>query len=769
MLHPRTAGRVPTIQRIAIDVVPAVVTGVVVITGLLALDTPVVAILRYTAFVVFAVLLPGTLVHRSLRGRNPLLVADLALGGATGVGLSLLAWAAFMLAGVQQYLWLWPLAVFVPFIGVPRLRTHWRLGGHTERSRVTSWLLAAGVSLYALSLVVSTLRFQDLPPKPNQYYIDVYWHLANAAELTRHLPPDVPSVADRPLRYHWFFNAFLGESHLISGVDLPTLMLRFWEIPLVALVLGLVVAVGRKATGANWPAGLAALIVVAPAQLVPWSWYQPWSSSAFVSGSPSLAFGLVPLLLAAHVLIGLVRGERIRGGWLVLLLAVLLAPGSKPSVLAVLLGGTGCVLLANLVRRRPVRRVLAAMAMVAAAFVALGPLVAQAAAASGVKLFGLLYFVPIWKLYNQDNYIPSTGGFMLAGMDDTSTVVFALLLVLSILLQYAWVLAGIPLLRRRTRTDNAVVFLAGGFIASVVATLVIDHAGASEIYFARTGVPFAAILAAWGLYVALPRGAAWSVRRRSLAIAGVATATGLIIVASVLRAGKGPIPPVEDLPRELAIPLGVLLALSLLAVAAWWLARATPLRRVLKGIGMALFCATVIAVFLIQGPWSTAKRTNTALTTTRPPLPDRHVTTRETLAAQWVQRNVPRDDIIATNVHCRFKKTVPHCDVRAYWVAAFTERRLLVESWAYTEETLQQIGHQPGSFVTFSFDDPAKLALNEKAFHDPTPEDLATLRDRYHVKWLFGDRLASPVSPKLRDLATLRLSNTDVQVYELKP
>jgi hypothetical protein len=747
--------------RLAVDALPAVATGLVVLIGLLVTHTPVADIVRYAAFVLFTVLLPGVLAHRALRGRNPLLVADLALGGATGVGLSLLAWAVFMLGGVQHYLWMWPLAVYVPFLAVPRLRRHWRLGGHTERSRVSSWLLAASISYFTLALVVRTIRFEDLPPKPTQYNTDVYWHIANAAELTRHLPPAVPSVAGRALRYHWFFDAFLGESHLISGVDLPTLMVRFWEIPLTALVLGLTVAVSRKATGALWPGALAALILAGWAQLAPWAWYLPWSSNTFISGSPSLAFGLVPLLLAAHVLIGLIRGENIRaGGWLVLALAVLMGPGSKPS--PVLLGGMGCVLLVNLFQRKPVRRILAATAMVVASLVVLSPLVAQATAASGIKLFGLVYFIPLWTQYNPINDLPSTGGLILNGIPGHG--IFALLLVATILLQFAVVLAAIPLLRRRCRTDGAVVFMAGGFLAGVAAAMVVDHAGGGEIYFARTAVPFGTILATWGLYVALPRGSAWRERRRMLAIIGGAVVLGLAIELATVSSA-GPIPKIADYPRAIAIPLGVLVGASLLAFAAWWLLRRSP---ALAGTGMALFCATTIVVLMIQGPWQTVKLTDDALTTTRPPLPAHQVTRGETVAAQWVQRNVPRDEIIATNVHCRYKKTVNRCDVRAFWVAAFTERRLLVESWAYTEEALRQIGDQPGSPMNFTFDDPALFALNEKAFHHPTAQDLATLRDEYHVKWLFADRLASPVSPNLKNLATLRLSNHEVQVYELR-
>jgi hypothetical protein len=171
-----------------LDFLPAVVSAGVVVRGLLLTHTPPAAIGRYVLYLVFALLVPGTLVHRALRGHNPLLIVDLALGAATGIVLELLAWAIFVSLGIGQFLWLWPLAVIVPFVAVPALRQHWRVGGHTERMPVTAWLIAGVLSLYTLAVVVVYMRAQALPPNANAYYIDVYWHMANAAELSRQVP-----------------------------------------------------------------------------------------------------------------------------------------------------------------------------------------------------------------------------------------------------------------------------------------------------------------------------------------------------------------------------------------------------------------------------------------------------------------------------------------------------------------------------------------------------------------------------------------------------
>ena len=118
-------------------------------------------------------------------------------------------------------------------------------------------------------------------------------------------------------------------------------------------------------------------------------------------------------------------------------------------------------------------------------------------------------------------------------------------------------------------------------------------------------------------------------------------------------------------------------------------------------------------------------------------------------------------------MHCLFKRQI-RCDSRSYWVTAFTERRALVESWAYTEESLSQIGDFDFGFPFFPFDDPALLEENDQAFENPTAESLAALRDDHDVRWLFADTRAGPVSSRLDDLATLRFSAGPVKVYELK-
>jgi len=743
-------------------------TLVVVVLALVLVDTPVTALVRYALYLVLGVIVPGMLVHRALRGRPDDVVADVSIGAATGVFLGLVGWALFMVIGIQQFLAVWPILIIAVFALTPRLRRNWDLSAYPQRVGWAGWLLAAAIAFYAVWLTASHLRHYPIPPAPNFYYADIYWHIANAAELMRSLPPEVPSVAGRTLRYHYFVNAHIGTSHVMSGVDLTLTYVRLWEIPLVAVICGLIFSLTRKITGRAWAGALAAFLLVAPLQIQPWGWKDVRSSFALTEGSPSQVLAVLFLLLASYVLVDIVRGKHIsKGSWALLAIALICAPGAKPSVIPVLLAGLGLVLVIKVFRRERIKPVLAAMGMAVVAVLALSPLVAQSAIGSGIKLFGILYFDRTWTTYVNEYAYPGTGPKIIPGLDQPGALTVALLLMAALLLQYAWALTGLALLRRKIIGDPVVVFLAGGFVAGVGVVLIVDHPGASEIYFGRTAAPFGIILMVWGLAVSL-EAARERMSRRAVAMVAVgAAATGAVISWATVRSADGAQPPRERYAEALAAPF-IALALGLaIALAAWWLARST-FARTLRGAGVAAACALTLGLFATQGPWQTTRMTASALGGAPvAALPAYHVTTNEVLAARWLRDNAPADDLSATNLHCVEKKTEPRCEGRAYWLPALSEHRYLVLSWADTEENLSQVGEHTGGWSTYPFDEPELLALNDRAFTDPTPETIAELRDKHQVRWLFADLAAGPVSPELERLATLRYSNDDARIYEL--
>jgi hypothetical protein len=129
------------------------------------------------------------------------------------------------------------------------------------------------------------------------------------------------------------------------------------------------------------------------------------------------------------------------------------------------------------------------------------------------------------------------------------------------------------------------------------------------------------------------------------------------------------------------------------------------------------------------------------------------------LAALFVRDGSGDDEVVATNAHCYGPEDA--CDARHFWVSALTERRVLVEGWAYPE------GFRPGLTRTSPFWDRERYAANQAVFEDPDDAAVARLRDEWGVRWLLVDRTLGVESPRLREHATLVLELEDAAVYRV--
>jgi hypothetical protein len=111
---------------------------------------------------------------------------------------------------------------------------------------------------------------------------------------------------------------------------------------------------------------------------------------------------------------------------------------------------------------------------------------------------------------------------------------------------------------------------------------------------------------------------------------------------------------------------------------------------------------------------------------------------------------------------------VAACDARAFWVTGLTGRRTLVESWAYTDQAVQADGVNGKRFSLQPAPYPDRFALNQRVFAQGDAADVATLRTKYHVRWLFADaRAQGGVSPNLARVAHLRYRLGTVTIYQL--
>jgi hypothetical protein len=122
-------------------------------------------------------------------------------------------------------------------------------------------------------------------------------------------------------------------------------------------------------------------------------------------------------------------------------------------------------------------------------------------------------------------------------------------------------------------------------------------------------------------------------------------------------------------------------------------------------------------------------------------------------AARWLRDHSDPNDLVATNLHstCYLKIGNP-CDGRHYWVTAYTERHALVEAWAYALEPTARL---------------APFEANDAAFTNPSATAEATLRDTYHVRWLFADVTMANLD-SIAQYADLRHREGNFAVYELR-
>ena len=325
----------------------AMAPGLVVIVGaaacLVATGTPFGATVAYLLYAVAAVLVPGTLVARTLLGHGESLLVDLAWGVVVGFALELLGWALFTMMGVNHLLLAWPAAIVAAFVVVPGLRGTWRRPAGSGRTPpVAAWGVAVASVAAFVHLSATFYRINPPPPSGVSYSVDLPWHLGVAYEAQRTVllqPPE--ALAEGPLHYHWFSDAHFAAASLISRVDLPMVITRPGLFLLVfAMVIG-TAALALKASGSGLAAGLSAVLVVSTSAGASF-WAVGHSVRLLYPDSPSGIYAAPTSCLIAALLIDLVRRGRLRRGqWCVFVGSLALAIGSKPSVLIVLLPAAG--------------------------------------------------------------------------------------------------------------------------------------------------------------------------------------------------------------------------------------------------------------------------------------------------------------------------------------------------------------------------------------------------------------------------------------------
>ncbi|MEV4515622.1 hypothetical protein AB0K00_42530 [Dactylosporangium sp. NPDC049525] len=733
---------------------PAVAAYAAIVAMLLDTGTPVADVARYTLYVGWGLVLPGTLVYRALRGAPHTLVEDLALGATTGLMLEIPAWALFSLAGGQRWLWLWPLLVVVPFVAVPGLRRHWRVSSYRRPSLGWSWAMA-GIAVFFVGYVYVTYFRQNEPIPAGAdgawYHIDLMYMLSMVGEAKHHFPIHNPQIVSEPLNYHWFSYAHMAGASLISGVDTPIVFFRLASpVFCVLAVLTLAVA-GWRVSGKQWVGALAAMLtfVVGELTLSDMSWgqfggavaYMVWSSHS-MAYSWSITFALMALV------VGLLRAGPAelsygRGGWALLVLFSVGAVGSKSTVVPVLLGGVALAGLAHLLTRRRIDRRLMAIGAVLVAATLFATVVIYRFATHGLN-FGVLAIIKAYA-----DVVPARSAWRHAFVYGFVTAMYLVFFFIR--------LAGIAVLARLGRPwGQREWFLLGAVLAGAGATLFMVHGSLAQNFFVRSGFAFGAVLSAMGFAALVER---YRVTPRTLVAVFAAVGAGVWVIALGLR-HEGLHQPTLHMRVMDGIAYYVLALAAAIAIGAVvWL---VVLRRRWKGVAAVTLLGTLLLAgvpALVLDGWDHTK------------VPPRwyhsHVSVEEATAARWLRDNLGRDEVIATNQHCLPEMSKPgRCFSTSFWLSAYSERRQLVGSWFYAPRMVEIAAKLQTSNPPFW--DQQMYEDNEIVFTAPTAERVGNLVSRYGVHWLVVDRAQGRESADLANFADLRFSSGPIAIYRIR-
>jgi hypothetical protein len=716
--------------------------------------------LVFAGYEIGFVAIPGATLLWGLRGRRPGLLEAVALGGALGSALEILAFSGTAALGVRGLYLLYPLVV----VAVAAILI-WKRGAavpppiSTEALR--SGVLWSAAAALAAGLIYVALMFLPQTPLPSgqtavAYSPDFVYQMSKTAEVLFHWPPTNPGLAGVPLPYEWFVFFHMAAVSQVTHLGIPIIALRLNFIP-TAIVIGCqLLMLGRALSGSAWT-GVIAIVVVfllgpldlttdqraAPAFFSVFS-TQLWGSWTFLFG---LMFFLALLaLIAERLQPGSVRTPAGISWWALLLVLMIGASGAKATILPVLLTGTVfAVVIARLTRRHLLRDVYGILALEFVVFVVTFFIVYRGgAAATGIEpLAPLDRTLPV--IDSGNSAIPLALRWLLSPFANVAGLAGMLL-----------PLAGaLYLFRRRHRDALAALSLCLCMLAAgILIGNVFHQTGYSELYFQNTGYAAGAIAAAAGLRLAwIDIGTALTISRRSVVLALVGWIALLVLVAVVTAVT------LRNAPAEVTT-YSVLGAGGVLFVVVW--------RRIARRRGRAtsglvalglipLLAASALASPIELSPTIGRALTGTAITTAQPdPQKVRGLTPDLLAALEWLEDHSSVDTIFAVSNHWI---DPDEQDGRYYYYSAFSQRQVFVEGYdpGRYEITTGLSTRQGAEFAK-------RKALNDAVFGQADANALNVLTQQYSVRYLFIDRIHADASPAVLQLGKVVFSNHDADI-----
>ncbi|MCA2229189.1 hypothetical protein [Nonomuraea aurantiaca] len=709
----------------------------------------------FSGYVALGIALPGLLWIRVLYRRAHTLPEEIALGVTLGYALEILTYIPARALGQPLLVAAWPIGTYAVFFAVPQLRRRWKGASRAGRTPLWwSWCTALAVIYLIGWIAVNFYRTQALTwPAIGRSYVDMPFHLALIGELKHHMPPTMPGVAGEPLGYHWFVHAHMAAASWITGVEPRVLLYRLAVLPMLAALVVLLGLVGRRVTGSRMGALAAVastILITAPSfylgtatGVFSWRAIQSWVS-------PSQTFGALlfaPIVVLLIDLLG--RRRQPRGWWVVLGIMLVAVMGAKATFLPLLAAGLVMVVLVEAARSFCLpRRALAALGLTATCL-----LFAEFGLFGGARQGLVVDPLSIIRVTLRD----LTGAGDAAEVSTASVLGVTLLCVLSGVITWCGALGLLS--RPRLLAQPVVVLVLSMSAAGLGAALLLGHPHLSQGYFLQASYPYLAMIAVYGI--------GCIARRAGVTLRAMVFAAGIgvtaVYVIRMLCAVKVPLEAGED-ETVLYLPYLALLGVVLLGVLVMRAARQSKLRICALVICMVTAAGTPAAWFAnvmpdlygsqaasVRDPYGTAPA---------PAIPKGAFA-----AGNWLRAHSDPDDLIATNTHCRWGYESP-CDSREFWATALSERRVLVEGWAYTATNMDS--RSPGKVKeNLPFWDRERIRANDAVFQAPSSDAVRYLRDHYGVRWLFVDERRMSAGVDLSAFAQLRFRSEDHAVYQL--
>lgn len=677
-------------------------------------------------------LFPGVLIWRLVRPQRGWLFEDLAFGFACGFALSVAIQCIAGLLGSRLLSVLLPLLVAAAILAVPRTRARVR---SARREPVPAWLGAviAVSTASAVPGVIGYFRQNQLSWSGYRVpHVDQYFQLAMSKQLQLRGPVNWPLLDNEGLYYHWFTHAWIAHVAQTSVASADEVLLRFAPIVAPFLVVLSVASLCLRLTGKALVAALGVTLTMMGGAASVWFGF---ASAPLNPESPTLAISVPALLAMVAVMAMRWRGEDIRLPLVLLGVFAFVAAGTKGSTTPLIIAGCALALVAMLLWRREMAKVVAIDLAVVVAALLISMIVVFHGSSNGLVLDPAAALKSSWP----SSSTRSTGiGVLLIG---AVTMLFTGLSCAAF---------GFVALHRDSkesgRRDPVLWTLLGATIAGAAAPMVFVQPGSSQFYFRLSAIPLAATASAIGL-VAL-----WEERdARLLRLLSLAAGFGLLA---------------WWLPKQV-VPVGKLSGVQMLTVLAigGLLLAVVPLMAAVVRAGHTTVAATIAMAVLITGVASAVHSRTSALPQPGPVRQeaDGAIGAGQFQAARYLGKHADPEAMVMTNRHCRQLRGKV-CDSRYFMVSAISGRRMLVEGWGYSP-TIAAKYPKGRESITAPFGDQALLRLNDGFIARPTADAAKALWDK-GVRWIYIDK-SRPFAQTLAPYAAPQFNNDQAQVWKL--